>query len=231
MNTPWKPFTPEQMAMRVARDLGRKKYVNLGIGLPNLVARFVDSAAGVVLHSENGVLGLGPPPKPGQENPNLIDAGKNLATVLPGACYFDQSQSFAMIRGGHVDAVVLGAFEVSAAGDLANWSTDDPNTPPAVGGAMDLAVGAKSVLVMMKHTSPTGSPKIVERCSLPLTAARVVSRVYTDLAVIEITPEGLSVLETAPGLSPEELQSRTGVALRWPESHGRSSTDSDSPRS
>lgn len=215
MTAPFDPFSSEQMARLVARDLRGKRYVNLGIGLPNLVARYVDPDGGLMLHSENGVLGLGGPPKPGEENPNLIDAGKNPATVVPGACFFDQSQSFAMIRGGHVDAVVLGAFEVSATGDLANWSTDDPTVPPAVGGAMDLVAGAKAVLVMMKHVSPTGAPKIVERCTLPLTGSGVVSTVYTDLAVIDITPKGLVVRDMALGLTREELQKRTGAALTW----------------
>jgi len=214
------PFSAEQMARLVARDLHGKRYVNLGIGLPNLVARYVDPKVGLMLHSENGVLGLGGPPKPGEENPDLIDAGKNLSTIVPGACFFDQSQSFAMIRGGHVDAVVLGAFEVSASGDLANWSTEDPTVPPAVGGAMDLVAGAKAVLVMMKHESPSGAPKIVERCTLPLTGAGVVSTVYTDLAVIDITPTGLMVRDMAPGLTRDELQRRTGARLGWPPAAG-----------
>lgn len=222
MTTPLEPFSSEQMAKLVARDLGRKKYVNLGIGLPNLVAHHVDPEAGVVLHSENGILGLGPPPKPGEENPDLIDAGKNKATAIPGACFFDQAQSFAMIRGGHVDAVVLGAYEVAANGDLANWSTDDPTTPPAVGGAMDLAAGAKSVLVMMKHTSPKGAPKIVERCTLPLTGSKCVSTIYTELAVIDVTPEGLRVRDMCPGLTREALQSRTGAPLLWSDAHSSS---------
>lgn len=214
------PLTSEQIAKRVARDLTRPQYVNLGIGLPNLVAHYVDPGAGVVIHSENGVLGLGPPPEPGFENPDLIDAGKNLTTILPGASFFDQSQSFAMVRGGHVNTAILGAYEVSGSGDIANWSTNDPHNPPGVGGAMDLAAGAKTILVMMKHESTKGEPKIVEHCTLPLTAAGVVSRIYTDLAVIDVTGEGLVVREMISGLTRHELQRRTGANLRWQDPTG-----------
>lgn len=215
MVTSFVPLTSEQIAKRVARDLTQPQYVNLGIGLPNLVAHYVDPDVGVVIHSENGVLGLGPPPEPGFENPDLIDAGKNLATILPGASFFDQSQSFAMVRGGHVNTAILGAYEVSGLGDIANWSTNDPHNPPGVGGAMDLAAGAKTILVMMKHVSTKGESKIVERCTLPLTAARVVSRIYTDLAVINVTSEGLVVMEMIAGMSRRELQQRTGAHLKW----------------
>lgn len=220
MGTSFVPLTSEQIAKRVARDLTRPQYVNLGIGLPNLVAHFVDPGAGVVIHSENGVLGLGPPPEPGFENPDLIDAGKNLTTILPGASFFDQSQSFAMVRGGHVNIAILGAYEVSGSGDIANWSTNDPHNPPGVGGAMDLAVGAKTILVMMKHLSTKGEPKIVAHCTLPLTAVGVVSRIYTDLAVIDVTNEGLVVLEVIAGMTRVELQRRTGAPLRWHDPTG-----------
>ena len=204
-----------QMAARAAQDIPDGAYVNLGIGLPTLVGEVVDRAKEIVYHSENGILGMGPPPRPGEEDPELINAGKQLVTLVPGGAFVHHTDSFVMMRGGHLDVSVLGAFQVSAQGDLANWATDDSAMPPAVGGAMDLAVGAKRVLVVTTHTTRDGRPKILERCTYPLTAARVVDRVYTDLAVLDVTPDGLVVRELVAGLTPAELQDRTGAPLRF----------------
>ncbi|HTP63494.1 MAG TPA: 3-oxoacid CoA-transferase subunit B [Burkholderiales bacterium] len=205
-----------QIAARVARDIPNGAYVNLGIGLPTLVANHVPADREIVLHSENGILGLGPKPAPGAEDEDLIDAGKNPATALPGASYFHHADSFAMIRGGHIDICVLGAFQVSAAGDIANWHTGEPDAIPAVGGAMDLAAGAKQVFVTMEHLTKKGKSKIVERCSYPLTGLRCVTRVYTDLAVIDVKADGLHLVEIcAEGLSFDELQRLNGVPLKY----------------
>jgi len=205
-----------QIAARVARDIPNGAYVNLGIGLPTLVANHVPADREIVLHSENGILGLGPKPAPGAEDEDLIDAGKNPATALPGASYFHHADSFAMIRGGHIDICVLGAFQVSAAGDIANWHTGEPDAIPAVGGAMDLAAGAKQVFVTMEHLTKKGKSKIVERCSYPLTGLRCVTRVYTDLAVIDVRADGLHLVEIcAEGLSFDELQRLNGVPLKY----------------
>jgi 3-oxoadipate CoA-transferase beta subunit len=209
-----KRFTREQMAQRVARDIPEGSYVNLGIGLPTLVANHLDPSREVILQSENGLLGMGPAPAPGEEDEDVINAGKQAVTLLTGGAYFHHADSFAMMRGGHLDICVLGAFQVSVSGDLANWHTGAPDAIPAVGGAMDLAVGAKRVFVMMEHQTKTGESKIVEQCSYPLTGMACVSRIYTDLAVIEITPQGLKVLELAEGLSLDELQALSGVPLR-----------------
>jgi len=206
-------LTRAAMARRVARDLPDGSYVNLGIGLPTLVANHVPAGREIIYHSENGILGMGPEPEPGQGDPELINAGKQLVTLLPGGAYFHHTDSFMIMRGGHLDVSVLGAFQVSASGDLANWATLDDDFPPAVGGAMDLAVGAKRVLVLMTHTSPDGSPKLLRRCSFPLTAAHVVDRVYTDLAVLDVTPEGLLVREIAAGLSADDLRGVTEAPL------------------
>lgn len=203
------------MARRVAQDLPDGSYVNLGIGLPTLVADHVPDGREIIYHSENGILGMGGPPAPGQEDPELIDAGKQLATLLPGGAYVHHTDSFIIMRGGHLDVSVLGAFQVSAAGDLANWATDDDAFPPAVGGAMDLAVGAKQVLVLTTHTTSDGRPKLLDRCSYPLTAAHVVDRVYTDLAVVDVTPDGLVVREMVEGLSRDDLQQVTGAPLSF----------------
>jgi 3-oxoadipate CoA-transferase beta subunit len=197
------------MAARIARDIPEGAYVNLGIGLPTLVANHLTSDKEVLLHSENGILGMGPAPAPGEEDPELINAGKQPVTLLAGGAYFHHADSFAMIRGGHVDICVLGAFQVSVTGDLANWHTGEPDTIPAVGGAMDLAVGARRVFVMMEHLTKKGEPKIVERCTYPLTGVRCVSRIYTDMAVLDRTPAGLTVVEMADGLSLAELRSVT----------------------
>jgi len=209
-----KKLDRNQIAARVARDIPEGAYVNLGIGLPTLVANHIPKGREVILHSENGVLGIGPRPAPGQEDEDLINAGKEPVTLLPGGAYFHHADSFGMIRGGHIDFCVLGAFQVSAAGDLANWHTGEPDAIPAVGGAMDLAMGANKVLVMMEHVTKSGASKIVEQCSYPLTGVACVNRIYTDLAVIDVRPEGLRVVEMIDGLSFEELQRLTGAPLK-----------------
>ena len=203
-----------QMAARVARDIPEGAYVNLGIGLPTLVAEHLPKGREVILHSENGVLGIGPRPASGEEDEDLINAGKEPVTLLAGGSYFHHADSFAMIRGRHLDFAILGAFQVSARGDLANWHTGAQDAIPAVGGAMDLAVGAKKVIVMMEHLTKKGESKIVERCVYPLTGARCVNRVYTDLAVLDVKPDGLHVVDMVEGLTFEELQRLTGVPLR-----------------
>ena len=208
-----KKLDRNQLAARVARDIPDGSIVNLGVGLPTLVANHLPAGREIVIHSENGVLGVGPRPAPGEEDEDLINAGKEPATLLVGGCYFHHGDSFAMIRGMHLDFAVLGAFQVSVAGDLANWHTGGADAIPAVGGAMDLAVGAKQVLVMMEHLTKAGESKIVERCTYPLTGAHCVNRIYTDLAVIDVKPDGLHVVEMVEGLAFEELQRLTGVPL------------------
>jgi 3-oxoadipate CoA-transferase beta subunit len=214
MNQMTNRMTRDQMAARVARDIHEGAYVNLGIGLPTLVGNHLPREREIFLHSENGLLGMGPAPAPGEEDEDLINAGKLPVTLLPGGAYFHHADSFGMMRGGHLDICVLGAFQVSVTGDLANWHTGAPDAIPAVGGAMDLAVGAKQVFVMMEHLTKNGESKIVEKCSYPLTGVACVSRIYTDLAVIDVTPQGLVVREIVPGLSFSELQELTGVPLR-----------------
>jgi len=206
-------YTRDQMAARVARDIPEGAYVNLGIGLPTLVANHLPKDREILLHSENGVLAMGPAPAPGAEDPDLINAGKQPVTLLPGGAYFHHADSFAMMRGGHLDFCVLGAFQVSKSGDLANWHTGAPDAIPAVGGAMDLAIGAKRVYVMMEHLTKQGQSKIVERCTYPLTGIGCVNRIFTDLAVIDVAKDGLRVIESVQGLAIEELQRLTGVAL------------------
>ena len=206
----------DQIAARVAQDIAEGDYVNLGIGLPTLVANHLSAAKEVFLHSENGILGMGPTPAAGEEDWDLINAGKQPVTLLKGGAYFHHGDSFAMMRGGHLDICVLGAFQVSVTGDLANWHTGAPDAIPAVGGAMDLAIGAKKVFVMMEHQTKSGESKVVERCSYPLTAVACVSRIYTDLAVLDVTPHGLVVREMIDGLSFEALQTITGVPLHRP---------------
>ena len=203
-----------EMAARVAADIPDGAVVNLGIGLPTLVAHHLPAGREVVLHSENGVIGMGPAPKEGDEDFDLINAGKQPVTLLPGGSFFHHADSFAMMRGGHLDVCVLGAFQVAANGDLANWHTGAPDAIPAVGGAMDLAIGAKKTYVMMEHTTKTGEHKLVERCSYPLTGIGCVARIYTDLAVLDVTPGGLAVREIVAGLSREDLQRLTGAPLR-----------------
>ncbi|OZI73540.1 3-oxoacid CoA-transferase subunit B [Bordetella genomosp. 2] len=210
----FRPLTRAELAQRVARDIPEGSYVNLGIGMPVLIAACLPPGREIILHSENGILGMGPPPAPQAADRDLINAGKQPVTLLPGGAFFHHADSFAMMRGGHLDICVMGGMQVSARGDLANWSLGRAGEPPAVGGAMDLAVGARRVYIMMEHNSKDGSPKIVERCTLPLTGAGVVSRVYTDLAVIDVTPGGLVVRDMIDGLTLETLQSRTGAPLR-----------------
>ena len=211
-----KKLDRHQIAARVARDIPDGAYVNLGIGLPTLVANHIPKDREVILHSENGILGLGPKPAPGSEDEDLIDAGKAAATILPGGSYFHHADSFGMIRGGHIDICVLGAFQVAANGDIANWHTGEADAIPAVGGAMDLAAGAKQVFVTMEHLTKKGESKLVERCSYPLTGLRCVTRVYTDLAVIDIKPDGFHLVEiVAEGLSFDELQRLNGVPLKY----------------
>src|SRR5438309_4111226 len=195
-----KRFTREQMAARVGRDIPNGAYVNLGIGLPTMVANHLPKDREIILHTENGLLGMGPAPEPGAEDPDLINAGKQPVTTLPGASFFHHADSFAMMRGGHLDCCVLGGFQVSAKGDLANWHTGAPGAIPAVGGAMDLAIGAKRVYVMMEHLTKKGESKIVARCSYPLTGGGCVNRIFTDLAVLDVPPRGLEVVEMAEGL-------------------------------
>ncbi|MGK5016687.1 3-oxoacid CoA-transferase subunit B [Janthinobacterium sp. HLS12-2] len=204
----------DQMAARVAADIHEGAVVNLGIGLPTLVANHLPAGADIILHSENGVIGMGPAPAPGEEDYDLINAGKQPVTLLAGGSYFHHADSFAMMRGGHLDICVLGAFQVSAAGDLANWHTGDRDAIPAVGGAMDLAIGAKKTWVMMDLLTKTGESKLVQACSYPLTGIACVSRIYSDLAVIDLSHAGAAVVELVDGLSFAQLQALTAVPLR-----------------
>ena len=205
-------LTREQMARIVARDIPDGAYVNLGIGQPTTVADFLRPGSGVVLHTENGMLGMGPPATGDDIDPDLTNAGKQPVTELPGASYFHHADSFAMMRGGHLDVCIMGAFQVSAAGDLANWSTGAPEAIPAVGGAMDLAIGAKQVFVMMSLFTKDGAAKLVPECGYPLTGRACVSRVYTDVATFKIEPDGVRVLETF-GTGHDELAARLDVPL------------------
>ena len=203
-----------EVAGHIARDLPAGAYVNIGIGLPTLVPGHLTAGKEVVVHSENGMLGVGPPPAPGTEDPELIDAGKNPVTLLPGGSYFSHTEAFVMITGGHIDVSVLGAFQVSQSGDLANWAVPGEKLA-AVGGAMDLAAGAREVVVMTRHTTRTGQPKLVSRCSYPLTARGVVRRVYTDLATCDIEGDQFVAIEAAPGVGADYLREVTGGAVRW----------------
>ncbi|MCY1166248.1 3-oxoadipate CoA-transferase beta subunit [Sphingomonas sp. BE270] len=206
----------DQMAARVARDIPEGAYVNLGIGLPTKVANYLPTDRDIFLQSENGLLGMGPAPAPGQEDWELINAGKQAVTLLTGGCYFHHADSFAMMRGGHLDICVLGAFQVSTHGDLANWHTGELGAIPAVGGAMDLAIGAKHTFVMMELLTKQGESKLVETCSYPLTGLGCVSRVYTDLGVFDVGSNGARVVEIVDGLSIDDLRKLTGVSLREP---------------
>ncbi len=205
--------TREQMAQRLAIDIPNGAYVNLGIGIPELVAKFVPEGRTLIYHTENGLLGMGPSPAEGKGDPELINAGKRQVTANPGAAYFHHADSFAMIRGGHLDLSVLGALQIAQNGDLANWSTGAPDAIPAVGGAMDLVAGVKNVYVITQHTTKTGEPKLVETCDYPLTGQGVVNRIYTDLAVIDVTPDGFRVVELSPGIEFETVEQRTGAPL------------------
>lgn len=205
--------TREEMAKRLALDIPNGSYVNLGIGIPELVARFVPERRTLIYHTENGLLGMGPSPEEGTGDPELINAGKRHVTAIPGAAYFHHADSFAMIRGGHIDLCVLGAMQVSQHGDLANWSTGEPGAIPAVGGAMDLVAGVKKVYVITQHCTKQGEPKLVERCTYPLTGKGVIDRIYTDLAVIDVTPEGFRLVELSPGIEFDEVAQRTGAPL------------------
>jgi 3-oxoadipate CoA-transferase beta subunit len=207
------PRTRSEMAARLAADVPPGSFMNLGIGMPSLVARHIAPERDIILHSENGLLHFGGPPPAGEEDFDLVDAGKNPVATRPGASFFDSALSFSMMRGGHLDIAVLGGFEVSAQGDLANWWTGVPGDPQGVGGAMDLACGAREIWVLMEHRTKAGAPKIVERCSYPLTARGVVTRIYTDLAVIAVAPHGLVVREMVPGLTLDGLRGATGAVL------------------
>lgn len=206
-------WTREEMARKLAADIPDGAYVNLGIGIPELVAQFVPAGREVIFQTENGLLGMGPSPQPGGEDPELVNAGKKPVTAIAGAAFFHHADSFVMIRGGHIDYCILGAMQVSAAGDLANWSTGEGEAIPAVGGAMDLVAGVRHVYVITEHTTRAGEPKIVAACTYPLTGRRVVDRIYTNLAVLDVTPQGLVVRELAPGQTIESLQAVTGAPL------------------
>lgn len=208
-------WTRSEMAARVASDIPEGWYVNLGIGMPTMVADHVNDRE-VVFHAENGVLGIGPAPAPEQADPWLINAGKQHVTLLKGGAYVHHADSFAMIRGGHLDLCVLGGFEVAENGDIANWATSENDTAPAVGGAMDLAAGARRLWVMMEHTTKDGRSKVVHRCSYPLTALACVKRVYTNMAVLEVTERGFAVVEMAPGVTRETLVAATAAELEFP---------------
>ncbi len=202
-----------EMAQKVAFDIPDGSYVNLGIGIPELVAGFVPEGREVIYHTENGLLGMGPVPKPEKEDPELINAGKKCVSAIPGACYFHHADSFTMIRGKHIDICVLGALQISEEGDLANWSTGEPNAIPAVGGAMDLVAGVKTIYVISQHNTKNGDSKIVKKCTYPLTGKGVVNRIYTNLAIIDVTNRGLYVKEFAPGVSMKYLMENTDAKL------------------
>ena len=210
------PLTRNQIARRVARDIPEGAYVNLGIGLPTTVANYLPADKEIFLQSENGLLGMGPAPAAGDEDPELINAGKQPVTLLTGGCYFHHADSFAMMRGGHLDICVLGAFQVSAGGDLANWSTGAPGAIPAVGGAMDLAIGAKQVFVMMELLTRNGQSKLVEACTYPLTGIGCVSRIYSDHGVIDVGADGARAIELVDGLSIDDLRDLTGLDIAAP---------------
>ena len=209
------PWTRDEMAARAARELRDGFYVNLGIGLPTLVANHLPADREVILHTENGMLGMGPAPAKGEEDYDLINAGKQPVTELPGCSFFHHADSFAMMRGGHLDICVLGAFQVSQHGDLANWHTGAPDAIPAVGGAMDLAIGAKDVFVMMELQTREGQSKLVEACTYPLTGVRCVSRVYTDVAVFDIRADGVTVIDMFGDTTADELLRLTGLPLKF----------------
>jgi 3-oxoadipate CoA-transferase beta subunit len=211
--TSWQPLGRDELAMRVAQDIPEGWSVNLGIGIPTLVANYVPPQREVIFHSENGILGMGPAPTPETLNPWLVNASRQHVTLRPGASLMNHADSFALVRGGHLDLCVLGAFQVAENGDIANWARSDDETAPAIGGAMDLAAGARRIWAVMEHVTRSGEKRLLRRCTYPLTAKGVTSRVYTDLAVIDVTPRGFVVLDTVPGLGFEELQQRTDAPL------------------
>ena len=212
-NQNWQPLGRDELAMRVAQDIPEGWSVNLGIGIPTLVANYVPPQREVVFHSENGILGMGPAPTPESLNPWLVNASRQHVTLRPGASLMNHADSFALVRGGHLDLCVLGAFQVAENGDIANWARSDDETAPAIGGAMDLAAGARQIWAVMEHVARSGEKRLLRRCTYPLTAKGVTRRVYTDLAVIDVTPRGFVVIDTVPGLSFEELQERTDAPL------------------
>lgn len=207
-------WSRDQIAARIANDIPDGSYVNLGIGAPTLVGNHLPEGREIVLHSENGILGMGPAPGPGEGHPDLINAGKQPVTLLPGGAYFHHADSFAMMRGGHLDICVLGAFQVSATGDLANWSTGEPGSIPAVGGAMDLAIGAKQTWVMMDLLTKQGESKVVKACTYPLTGIGCVKRIYSDLATLACTPDGLQLIDKVDGLEHAELEQLIGLPVQ-----------------
>ena len=213
MTDPCTPLTRGQIAERCAQDIPEGWFVNLGVGVPTQVADYVPEGREIIFHSENGILGMGPAPAEDAVDPWLVNAGKKAVTLVQGAALFHHADSFTMIRGGHIDLCVLGAFEVAANGDLANWTTSSNDRTPAVGGAMDLAAGAKRIWVLMEHFTRDGAPKLVEKCSYPLTAPGVVTRIYTNYAVIDVTPRGFEVIELIPGMTLDALQAITAAPL------------------
>ncbi len=215
-----KTLSRRQIAWRVAQDIDDGMYVNLGIGMPELVANYIPEGREIVFHSENGILGMGPEPGNNEADPDLINAGKKPVTILPGGSFFHHADSFAMVRGGHIDVCVLGAFQVSSQGDLANWSTGSRDAIPGVGGAMDLAVGARRVFVMMTHNTKAGGHKIVEKCAYPLTGGNVVKTIYTDIAVLDIGRDGVTAREKVADITFDDLQQRTGAPLFGRETCG-----------
>ena len=213
MSMSYQKRSKEQLAQRVAQDIHDGAYVNLGIGMPTLVANHLPAGIEVILHSENGILGMGPAPAAGHEDYDLINAGKQPVTMLAGGAYFHHADSFAMMRGGHLDICVLGAFQVSATGDLANWHTGEKDAIPAVGGAMDLAIGAKQTWVMMDLLTKKGDSKVVAQCSYPITGIACVKRIYSELATLECTPNGLKLIDTVDGLTHAELEKMLGLPI------------------
>jgi 3-oxoadipate CoA-transferase, beta subunit len=210
----WQPLGRDALARRVAQDIPEGWSVNLGIGIPTLVGNYVPKEREVVFHSENGILGMGPAPAPDAIDRWLINASSQYVTLRPGASFMSHSDSFALVRGGHLDLCVLGAFQVAENGDLANWARSEDDTAPAIGGAMDLAAGARRIWIVMEHTTRGGEPRLLRRCTYPLTAPACVVRVYTDLAVIDVTPEGFAVIDMVPGMTLDVLQQRTEAKLR-----------------
>jgi 3-oxoadipate CoA-transferase beta subunit len=210
----WKPWTREELAARVAQDIPEGWYVNLGIGIPTLIGNYIPAGREVVLHSENGIVGMGPAPRPEDLNPWLVNASRQHVTLVTGASYMNHADSFGLVRGEHLDLCVLGGFQVAENGDLANWSRSENDNAPAIGGAMDLAVGAKRIWVVMEHTTKSGEKRILKRCTYPPTATACVKRVYTDLAVIDVTDKGFVVIDSVPGITLGDLQALGDTELQ-----------------